>query len=69
MFADPWDAAHITTWNFLPSLLRHIGVAPLWVVHVLYGVWFAVALALAFTSIKLVRILLCPATLPVAPGR
>jgi hypothetical protein len=65
MFADPWDAAHITAWNFLPSLLRHIGVAPLWVVHVLYGVWFVVAFALIFTSIKLVRILLPPA----APGR
>jgi hypothetical protein len=57
MFADPWDAAHITTWNFLPSLLRHIGVAPLWVVHVLYGVWLVVALALVFTAARLVRIL------------
>jgi hypothetical protein len=57
MFTDPWDAVHITTWNFLPSLLRHVGVAPLWVVHVLYGVWFAVALALVFSSVKLVRIL------------
>ena len=42
MFQDSWDAAHITTWNFLPSLLRHIGQAPLWAVHVLYGVWAAV---------------------------
>ncbi len=57
MFTDPWDAVHIATWNFLPSLLRHVGVAPLWVVHVLYGVWFAVALALVFSSVKLVRIL------------
>jgi hypothetical protein len=62
MFEDPWDAAHITSWNFLPSLLRHIGVAPLWVVHVLYGVWFAVALALVFTSARLVRILRLPET-------
>jgi hypothetical protein len=69
MFADPWDAAHITTWNFLPSLLRHVGVAPLWAVRVLYGVWLALALALVFTSIRLVRVLLGPATLPVAPGR
>jgi hypothetical protein len=69
MFADPWDAAHITTWNFLPSLLRHVGVAPLWLVHVLYGVWFAVALALTFTSIRLVRILCHSTTSPVAPGR
>jgi hypothetical protein len=56
MFSDSWDAVHITTWNFLPSLLRHVGDAPLWVVHVLYGVWFAIALALVFTSARLVRI-------------
>jgi len=55
MFSDPWDAAHITTWNFLPSLLRHICAAPLWVVYVLYVVWFAAALALCFASVKLAR--------------
>jgi hypothetical protein len=64
MFEDPWDAAHITTWNFLPSLLRHIGVAPLWVVHVLYGAWLAAALALVFASLRLVRILRLPETAP-----
>ena len=64
MFEDPWDAAHITSWNFLPSLLRHIGVAPLWVVHVLYGVWLAVALALVYTSARLVRVLQLPQTTP-----
>jgi hypothetical protein len=62
MFEDPWDAAHITSWNCLPSLLRHIGVAPLWVVHVLYGVWIAAALALVFTSVLLVRLLRLPET-------
>ena len=60
MFEDPWDAAHITSWNFLPSLLRHIGVAPLWVVHVLYGVSLLIALALVFTSTRLVRLLRLP---------
>ncbi|HWZ01823.1 MAG TPA: hypothetical protein VNX17_12105 [Edaphobacter sp.] len=64
MFEDPWDAAHITSWNFLPSLLRHIGVAPLWVVHVLDGVWFAVAVALVFTFARLVRSLCLPAAGP-----
>jgi hypothetical protein len=54
---DQWDALHLTTWNFLPSLLRHIGDAPLWTVHILYGVWFAVALTLVFTATQLVRIL------------
>jgi hypothetical protein len=58
MFEDSWDAAHISTWNFLPSLLRHIGVAPLWAVHVLYAVWVLVAIALFFASLRLIRILL-----------
>jgi hypothetical protein len=62
MFEDPWDAAHITSWNFLPSLLRHIGAAPLWAVDVLYGVWLAVALALVFTAARLVRVLRLPET-------
>src|SRR6201986_1772357 len=53
MFQDSWDAAHITTWNFLPSLLRHIGQAPLWAVHVLYGVWAAGALAVVRISVRL----------------
>jgi hypothetical protein len=60
MFADPWDAAHITTWNFLPSLLRHIGVAPLWTVHVLYGVWLTAAIALVFTAARLAHYLFHP---------
>ncbi len=64
MFQDSWDAAHITTWNFLPSLLRHIGQAPLWAVHVLYGVWAATAVALLLTSVKLVRTLMQPAAAP-----
>jgi hypothetical protein len=55
MFQDPWDAQHITTWYFLPSLLRHCGVAPLWAVDVLYGVWIVVAIALIFVGMQLVR--------------
>lgn len=55
MFQDPWDAVHITTWNFLPSLLRHVGAAPLWVVHLLYGVWAAVAAACLITAARLRR--------------
>jgi hypothetical protein len=67
MFQDSWDAAHITTWNFLPSLLRHIGQAPLWTVHVLYGVWAVVTLALLLASIKLVRSL--PVRRPSSPDQ
>jgi hypothetical protein len=55
MFTDSWDTAHITTWNFLPSLLRRIGVAPLWTVHLLYGLWFAAAITLILTSVRLIR--------------
>jgi hypothetical protein len=60
MFEDPWDAVHITTWNFLPSLLRHVGVAPLWAVNVLYVVWAAVAMMLVFTSMRLYRVVFKP---------
>jgi hypothetical protein len=61
MFQDSWDAMHITTWNFLPSLLRHVGQAPLWAVHVLYGVWAAAGLAFLLTSVRLLRVLTHPA--------
>jgi hypothetical protein len=64
MFQDPWDAQHITSWYFLPSLLRHIGVAPMWAVHVLYGVWIAIALALVVIGIRLIR-----AMSRLSPGR
>ncbi len=55
MFEDPWDAQHITCWNFLPSLLRHVGVAPLWAVDVLYVVWAVVAIAAIVVGIRLIR--------------
>jgi hypothetical protein len=62
MFQDPWDAMHITTWNFLPSLLRHVGQAPLSTVYILYCVWAAVGLALLFASVRLAGVLRHPAT-------
>jgi hypothetical protein len=57
IYQDPWDAVHLTTWNFLPSLLRHVGVAPLWAVWVLYAVWLTATLALIAASARLVHIL------------
>jgi hypothetical protein len=57
MFQDSWDAMHITTWNFLPSLLRHVGQAPVGAVHVLYGVWAAAGLALLLAVLRLARVL------------
>jgi hypothetical protein len=55
---DPWDAAHLTAWNFLPSLLRHIGVVPLWAVDILYMAWILVGCALIFVLVQLGRSLL-----------
>jgi hypothetical protein len=39
MTYDPWDYVHITTWNFLPFLLRRVGAAPRWVVDAAFTVW------------------------------
>jgi len=39
MGQDPWDYVHITTWNFLPFLLRRVGAAPRWVVDTAFAVW------------------------------
>jgi hypothetical protein len=47
MTEDPWDYVHITTWNFLPFLLRRSGIAPAWVVNFVFTVWFAAVAALA----------------------
>lgn len=41
MREDAWDYVHITTWNFLPFLLRRVGAAPVWVVNTALGIWLA----------------------------
>jgi hypothetical protein len=41
MTEDQWDYVHITTWNFLPFLLRRVGQAPGWVVKLCFSVWIA----------------------------
>jgi hypothetical protein len=53
MTEDPWDYVHITTWNFLPFLLRRVGVVPAWVVQVAFAVWAAGLAALAATLLRL----------------
>ncbi len=53
MTQDPWDYVHITTWNFLPFLLRRVGVAPGWVVNVALAVWLAAAAALGAFLLRL----------------
>jgi hypothetical protein len=57
MTEDPWDYVHITTWNFLPFLLRRVGAAPARVVHFAFVVWSAALLALAGTFWRLKRVL------------
>jgi hypothetical protein len=50
---DPWDFVHITSWNFLPFLLRRVGVAPAWVVKLAFVVW---GVAIAFLAWVLFRL-------------
>jgi hypothetical protein len=57
MTEDPWDYVHITTWNFLPFVLRRVGVAPAWVVRVTFVVWTAGLAALAATLLRLRTVL------------
>jgi hypothetical protein len=49
MGQDPWDYVHITTWNFLPFLLRRVGEAPGWVVNVAFALWYVGLAALAWS--------------------
>jgi hypothetical protein len=57
MTEDPWDYVHITTWNFLPFLLRRAGFAPAWAVRCAFAVWFAGLAALATVLTQLARVL------------
>jgi hypothetical protein len=61
MKEDPWDYVHITTWNFLPFLLRRVGAAPGWVVNTAFAVWGAAIAILAGVLWRLRRTLQhCP---------
>ncbi len=53
MREDPWDYVHITTWNFLPFLLRRVGAAPAWVVKTGFAVW---SVSLAVLAVVLWRL-------------
>jgi hypothetical protein len=57
MHWDPWDYVHITTWNFLPFLLKRVGAAPAWVVHITLMLWMAGLAMLAATLSQLRRVL------------
>ena len=58
MTQDPWDYVHITTWNFLPFVLRRVGEAPAWVVKIVFAIWIAALAALGLTLWQLRKTLL-----------
>jgi hypothetical protein len=53
MTQDPWDYVHINAWNFLPFLLRRVGVAPGWVVNTSLAIWLAGTAALGVVLLRL----------------
>ena len=53
MTQDPWDYVHISTWNFLPFLLRRVGAVPDWVVNITLAVWIVGIAALGWTLLRL----------------
>ncbi len=58
MTEDAWDYVHITTWNFLPFVLRRVGEAPDWVVKICFSLWVAGMGALTWVLLRLRKILL-----------
>jgi len=57
MHWDDWDYVHITCWNFLPFVLKRVGVAPLWVVHLTLAIWITSLALLAITLWQICRVL------------
>jgi hypothetical protein len=47
MTEDPWDYVHITTFNFLPFVLRRIGQAPRWLIEAVAVMWSTLVAVLA----------------------
>jgi len=56
MRQDPWDWAHITTWNFLPCVLGRVGVAPVSVVRMFEVVWVGAVVGLGWGLLRLWRV-------------
>jgi hypothetical protein len=57
MTQDAWDYIHLTTWNFLPFLLRRVGEAPAWVVKTALAIWLVGIAALAWVLLLLRNVL------------
>ena len=45
---DQWDYQHITTWNFLPFVLRKMGAAPTRVVNLAFAAWITGVVVLGY---------------------
>jgi hypothetical protein len=60
MTYDRWDFEHLTSWNFLPFVLRRIGAAPAWVVDLAFGLWAAGIAVLLGVLLRLSRVLGAP---------
>jgi len=60
MVEDPWDYVHISTWNFLPFVLRRVGEAPPWVVDLAFAVWSIALSALGAALWRLRTLLASP---------
>ncbi len=54
---DSFDALHVRAWNFMPSLMRHAGVAPMFAVRMLDVVWVLMAAALICLVVRMARLL------------
>jgi hypothetical protein len=57
MTYDQWDFQHITTWNFLPFVLRRIGATPKWAVNLAFAMWGAGIAYLMYSLLKLRKVL------------
>jgi len=56
MMQDQWDYVHITAWNFLPFLLRRVGVASALAVRIAFVLWYASLAALTWVLARLWRV-------------
>jgi hypothetical protein len=65
MTQDPWDYVHITTWNFLPFLLKRVGEAPAWVVKVAFTIWGTALAAFAWILVRITTVVASEKDAPV----
>ncbi|HZQ17402.1 MAG TPA: hypothetical protein VFA90_01680 [Terriglobales bacterium] len=49
MTYDHWDYQHLTTWNFLPFVLRRMGATPKWVLDIVFSLWGIAIAALMYS--------------------